>query len=80
MKRNRASDFKVKDNFPCLAFVSWDRPKLPFCVGKQYGQDAVISKANPAPFPLHSDKNATFTAPVGARLFVSNADEQSKLD
>lgn len=42
--------FKVRDNFPSLAFVSWDRPKLPFCGGKQCGQDAVISKPNPVHF------------------------------
>lgn len=41
---------KVRSNFPSLAFVSWERPKLPFCSGKQCGQDAVISKPNPMHF------------------------------
>lgn len=40
----------MRGRFSCLTFVSWDRSKLPFCGGKQYGQDAVISKPNPVHF------------------------------
>lgn len=48
--KSETAEFEVKDNLPCLTFVSWERPKLPLCGGKQYGQDAVISKPNPVHF------------------------------